>query len=728
MAEAAGPNTTVVKAAGPSTPAAKLAAARATAARTTAEKVAAATCPVARVLVDVPLSHLDKPFDYLVTDADSASAQPGTRVKVRFAGQLLDGFVLERLAESEFGGELSFIHRVVSPERVLTPAIVRLCRVVADRYAGSMHDVVRLAVPPRHAKAEGTSGFKAGLVQAVGTGSPAGELPTEPVAAPRAVEPAGADLQSTPGDLASWRAYDSGEAFLTAVAQGRAARAVWQALPGEDWPVRIAEAAALVAKQGRGALLVVPDGRDMQRVDAALKALLPHNSHVTLTAGLGPAKRYRSYLDLSRGTVKIAVGTRAAMFAPVADLALVAVFDDGDDLLAEPLAPYPHAREVLMLRSALQSCALLIGGFARTAESELLLQSGWARPIVAPRATVRARAPRVEAAGDDYAVGAGSAAAHARISPAAFAAARAALAEGRPVLVVVGRRGYQPGLACNGCRRPARCRHCAGPLGRLASRERPVCRWCGVSEAHFSCPACGTTQLRSTAAGELRTSQELTQAFPKVRQLISAGDNVIARVPDAPAIVVATWGAEPRAAAGYGAALLLDGNALLGRSDLRAGEEAVRRWLGAAALVSPAAAGGRVVIDADVSLAAVQAVIGWNPAGFAAGELAARRELRFPPAVVMASLEGSLAAVEEAAGQLDLPADAEVLGPVLLTDIGGYQSGPITPAADSARALIRVPAGERRVLTAAVKALAVARSARKDRESLRLRIDPDELF
>ena len=76
-------------------------------------------------------------------------------------------------------------------------------------------------------------------------------------------------------------------------------------------------------------------------------------------------------------------GTRAAVFAPVADLGLVAVFDDGDDLLAEPRAPYPHAREVLMLRSAARPCALLVGGFARTAEAQLLVESGWARPIVA---------------------------------------------------------------------------------------------------------------------------------------------------------------------------------------------------------------------------------------------------------------------------------------------------------------------------------------------------------
>ncbi|HEY1573977.1 MAG TPA: primosome assembly protein PriA, partial [Pseudonocardiaceae bacterium] len=61
----------------------------------------AATAPVARVAVDVSLTHLDRPFDYLVPAAMDADAQPGVRVRVRFAGQLVDGFLLERIESSE---------------------------------------------------------------------------------------------------------------------------------------------------------------------------------------------------------------------------------------------------------------------------------------------------------------------------------------------------------------------------------------------------------------------------------------------------------------------------------------------------------------------------------------------------------------------------------------------------------------------------------------------------
>ena len=85
-------------------------------------------------------------------------------------------------------------------------------------------------------------------------------------------------------------------------------------------------------------------------------------AQVCLTADLGPSERYRRWLAVLRGSVRISAGTRAAMFAPVHDLGLVVLWDDGDDLHAERRAPYPHAREVLALRAHRQGAAALIGG------------------------------------------------------------------------------------------------------------------------------------------------------------------------------------------------------------------------------------------------------------------------------------------------------------------------------------------------------------------------------
>src|SRR5262249_59289026 len=100
--------------------------------RAGAPRPAGAHLPVARVLVDVPLAHLDRPFDYLVPERMAEAAVPGCRVRVRFAGQLTGGFLLDRVAASEHPGRLAALERGVSPERVRTPAISALAREVAD--------------------------------------------------------------------------------------------------------------------------------------------------------------------------------------------------------------------------------------------------------------------------------------------------------------------------------------------------------------------------------------------------------------------------------------------------------------------------------------------------------------------------------------------------------------------------------------------------------------------
>ena len=642
--------------------------------------------PVARVCVDVPLAHLDRPFDYLVPADLAEDARPGTRVRVRFAGKLVDGWLLERVEASAHGGRLAYLERLVSPEPVLTPEIARLARAVADRYGGNLADVLRLAVPPRHA---------------------AVEREPAPPAAPALAGPEPSD--------GGWASYPAGTAFLRALADGRSPRAVWSALPGEDWAARFAEAAAVAAGSGRGVVLVVPDARDLDRLDAALGRALGSGRHVALSAAIGPAARYRAFLAACRGQVRVVAGTRAAMFAPVQRLGLVAIWDDGDDLHAEPRAPYPHAREVLLTRAQLANAAVLLGGYARSCEAQLLVETGWAKEIVAQRQTVRARAPHVMPTGDDPQLARDAAAATARLPSLAWETARAALNAGAPVLVQVPRRGYLPAVSCAGCRAPARCGHCAGPLALPAARAAPACRWCGRVAVGRACPECGERRLRAAVVGARRTAEELGRAFPGVPVRTSGRDEVLRVVPRDAALVIATPGAEPVAPGGYGAVLLLDTWALLTRADLRAGEEALRRWMAAAALARPAAAGGRVVIVADGGLAPVQALLRWDPAWFAARELGERRMLRFPPAVRMASVTGPPPAVADLLDVARLPEDTEVLGPVPV----GEEQG---------RMLLRVPRSRGADLAAALHTAAGVRAARKASQPVRIQVDPLDLL
>ncbi|WUS95972.1 primosomal protein N' [Streptomyces sp. NBC_00708] len=669
--------------------------------------------PVARVLVNKGALHLDQYFDYAVPEELDADAQPGVRVRVRFGaggrnvrggrregGGLIDGFLIERLAESDYNGALAALASVVSPEPVLGPGLLALARAVADRYAGSLADVLQLAVPPRNAQAESTP-------------SPA------PLPAP---------ARPAPG---TWERYEQGPAFLSALATGGAPRAVWTALPGPHWPAEIATAVAATLSAGRGALVVVPDGRAAGRVDAALTALLGEGRHALLTAGSGPGKRYREWLAVRRGSVRAVVGTRAAMFAPVADLGLVVVWDDGDSSHSDDRAPFPHVREVLELRATHGRCGFLLGSLSCTVEAAQLVESGWALPLRAGREQLRAAAPVIRTVGDGELARDGAARA-ARLPSLAWQTVRDGLRTG-PVLVQVPRRGYAPRLACERCREPARCRQCAGPL-EAPDQQDLNCAWCGRAETAWHCVACGGRRLRAQVVGARRTAEELGRAFPAVPVRTSGRDHVLDSVPDQPALVVSTPGAEPVAEGGYAAALLLDGWAMTGRPDLRAGEEALRRWTSAAALVRGRSEGGTVVVVAEPTLRPVQALVRWDPVGHARRELAERAELGFPPVSRMASVTGAPEALAAFLAGARLPADAEVLGPVPVpaAEPGRPRRAFEAPAGEAwERALVRVPPGSGAALATALRAARVARGgaggAGAGGGAVRVRVDPVDI-
>ena len=662
--------------------------------------------PVALVQVDTGLAHLDRPFEYTVPTSSADTALPGVRVKVRFAGQDLSGFVLDRRADAEHLGRLSPIRRVVSPEPVLTPAVLRVARVVADRYAGSLGDVLRLAVPPRHAAAE-----KA--------------LP--------ASSPDPADRPPLPDRMPdAWLPYPAGSAFLTHVGAGGAPTASLLAVPSTDpdadWPMLLAQAARTAAEGGRGAVIVVPDHRDVVRVEAALTRSLGPGRHTRLTADQGPQARYTAYLKALRGHAQVVVGTRAAAFAPVRDLGLVAWWDDGDDLLDEPRAPYPHVREVLLARAADEGAAVLAAAYSRSVAVADLVSRGVLTPVEAPRAVVRTAVASVRVAGEGHDADRDPAVAAAHLPSLAWRTAKEALAHG-PVLVQVPRRGYLPSLSCQTCRRPARCSACAGPLALAGPQGPTSCRWCGRVETAFTCPACGGHALRSAVVGARRTAEELGRAFPGVPVERSGAGTVLDVVKAGPRLVVSTPGAEPVAPEGYAAALLLDAWALLDRPTLLAGEEALRRWLAAAALVRPASGGGRIVLagaPTEVSVPAVEALVRWDPVWFAERELTERRELSLPPAARLATLTGPRAALERAVAEVGLPASAAVLGPLPHAGAVG-SAGPAGAAPPERwRTIITVPRPDGPDLTRELAAMRARASARKDPDTITVRVDPPD--
>ncbi len=638
--------------------------------------------PVARVAVDIPLAHLDRLFDYAIPEPMMRDAVPGVRVKVPFAGTSRDGWLVELADESE-ASELASLRRVVSTEEILTPRLFRLIRAVADHYAGTWWDVARLAIPPRHATTE---------------------------KAPQRTWPSPA----TPEPATVLPAYPRGKSLLNALCEGRSPRAAWLAAAVDRGPGDlfggVLEAAAATLGSGRGVVIVVPTARDLAAMARRARAAFGHAAVGVLSGDMGPSARYRAFLAACRGEARIVVGTRSAVFAPIKDLGLIVVVDDGNDAYAEPKAPYPHARSVAVLRAAQEATALLLAGHGRSTDAQALIERGWLGEVALSAQEARRTQPPVRAV-DEVDRERDPVAARLRIPSVAFRFLRDHLPQG-PVLVQVPMRGYAASLTCRRCRNRALCPKCQGPM-RMRVKDVAECSLCGHQPPVWRCPHCHTAGLSTPLAGAERTAEELARAFPGVLAINSSGDRIKEEAPAEPAIVVATPGAEPAVPGGYAATLILDGEVTLNRANLRAGEEAVRRWAKACARVRPPKDGGSVLLVGPSTHPAVQAMVRADLPRFIQRELADRADAGLPPSAKVARVVGDSEAVRQFLDN-DEWSGIELLGPT--ETLGGRWA-----------ALLRAPMERSRTLTSRIKHAAAIRSARKEPGQLSIHVDPETL-
>ncbi|MCH9815008.1 MAG: primosome assembly protein PriA [Actinomycetia bacterium] len=652
-------------------------------------------------MVDSPLPHLDRLFDYAIPPVLEAQAQPGVRVRIRMAGVAHTGFIASVNDRSSYQGRLLPLVAVVSPVQVLPQAILDLARAVATHYAGSLWDVVRLAVPARHAATEA-------------------RFLARPDADWDAIRwPAAPDLESSgdtwPREVSDFlKAVQSSPLVHHDAARLAAAppipRANWNVPPSQPWQAAITAAILAGRPEDQAAIVLLPDFRDVATLrEHLVAAAIPSESIAILRADLGPAQRYANYLDVLSGRPRLVLGTRGAAFAPHPNLGLLLMWDDGDPNYAELRAPYPHARDVLALRSHLQQVPLLTLGYAQSPQTRRWVETGWFQDLAPSRDMIRRLRPVVSATEDSDRSPFDTAT---RLSPSAVADLRVGLQTG-PVLVQVARSGYIPVSACQRCRTVATCRHCQL---NLALTNKPgddqllCCRNCGADTQGWRCAECAGTQLRSVGIGAGRTAHELGRLLPGFPIQSSTAEHPIALVQDSPTIVVATAGMEPTTELGYTAGFLPDAQSDLWRAGAQAQQEAFRRWCNAARHLRPGAP-LRVGLPPDEP--ALQALIRWDPAGAAERELLERRELRLPPAVRLVKLTGPELSVSALVDDLPTDLELEALGP--------------RPNPETATVDMLLTARDGAALVAAVRAAVVRRATAKLGEPVRVQVDPTDL-
>ncbi len=537
---------------------------------------------IARVWVDAGVYHLDAPYDYWVPEALSLAVRPGVRVQVEFGNSIHAAIVLERAESASNSGNLKQILKVLSPHPVATPETLDLISLVARRWAGTPHDILRSAIPPRISAVDKE-------ISAV-----AQDVPFQ------------------------WESSKNLPRELLA----DEIRAFWSLPPSRKIPPLIAE--ILVARLTHGQVLfVAPDERQLLQVEEALLAIVPPEWVARLDGHISRADRYRNFLRIKEGSARVALGLRGSIFVPLVPESTIVVMSETSELLYEPRTPGWNVRDVALMRAhsnANQSkINLIFLGFSPSLELTRLIESGWMTHISSKvRRNVSASSPKLG-----------------ELLPSKlFSVVRTGLKSG-PVLFLVPRKGYGNAVLCNKCRNISHC-ECGGRLEQKSLGADPQCVLCSTRYPSWHCAWCQETVIYIASRGIDRFAEEIGKAFPNFPVINSSGDHIIDFVPDQPSLIVATPGSQPEVEGGYAAVALLEGSRFFGHTDLRSSEIACEHFFESASLVSNT---GAVFIAFDPGHPIVASLTRWDSTAMIRKELRDREDLKFPPFYRFISLE-----------------------------------------------------------------------------------------
>ncbi|MGB3414430.1 MAG: hypothetical protein WBA28_06900 [Microbacteriaceae bacterium] len=543
---------------------------------------------IARISVNSALPQLDRLFDYLIPDSLRDVIGVGSRVKVPFRNSLIEGFVVELAALSDYEGPLVAIEELVSLVPLVKPEMYQFARALADRNVGTVRDVLRLAIPPRQVRVE--KAWIAARNQTNSAESSAGDDVKEPISYAQEQSEFfdNTELSAQLEQLLHHRygteidtlLQNPGHRIALGVSTG-VSPASSSSLP--NWCLDLAAIAISLWIRGESSILVVPDFRDLENLRRALAEYLPEEHIFRLDSAQSNAERYRNYLHCLDGQAKVVLGNRSAIYAPLSSVGAIILWDDSDPLHAEPMAPYPHGRDAALLRQQLSNARLILASHSRSIAAERLVELNWLQEINSKIPTPKIVLP----SGQDVEQGA-------RIPSQVMQGLSEGLKHG-PVLVQVAR----PSNSAQ-----------SFPEDRLPTASQ--------------------------------TAAELGRAFPGVPVLIAEGDKVIEHVDNKPKLIISTRGAEPLAEGGYHAIALLDGMRMMGRESLNVAEDCLRWWSNAAALATAQAPVYVNAVPSEVG----QAMASWRQDRYASRELNFRRELRLPPAIRTATLSGHSGPVE----------------------------------------------------------------------------------
>ena len=648
---------------------------------------------ILRVALDTPLRRL---FDYLPPRESSATISPGMRVRVPFGRQQLVGVVHSLAATSELPAEkLKAALEVIDTEPVLDAQVMGLLEWAAQYYHHPLGQVVAAALPrmaregaAARALTERWFATEAGvaaiptlkrarrqleLLEALraGDGLSSGQLAEKfndwrsPmralvargfVSSAESAEPA---PQATDTALLRGTAPPLSEEQVAAVAAIDAAHGhfvpfLLYGITGSGKTEVYLHAVEHALRRGRRALVLVPEigltpqlvGRFRERFAVPVAVL-----HSALT----DTERLAAWRQCVSGEARIVLGTRSAVFAPVAELGVIVVDEEHDASFKQHESGFRYsARDLAILRAQRAGAPVVLGSATPSLETLQNVVSGKFTRLSLPRRAGQAVPPRAAFIDlREHAVRQG-------ISTPALEAMQRHLADDGQVLVFINRRGYSPTLACSACGWIAPCRDCDARLTVHLGAARLRCHHCGAdAPLPQSCPQCGYA-VKHVGQGTERVEETLAKLFPGVA-LARLDRDVVRKRGDMEAVVsrIATGAARilvgtQMVTKGHDfpsvtLVVVLNADQGLFSTDFRAPERVAQTIIQVAGRAGRGTKPGEVLIQTEYpDHPLLQSLLNEGYDGFARAALAEREAAHWPPFAHVVALRASATALAPA--------------------------------------------------------------------------------
>jgi primosomal protein N' (replication factor Y) (superfamily II helicase) len=270
-----------------------------------------------------------------------------------------------------------------------------------------------------------------------------------------------------------------------------------------------------VLEAGRSAVLLVPEIGLTPAVAADLHQIFGDEVAI-LHSALSDKERAQQWHRIKSGDARMVVGTRSAVFAPVADLALIIVDEEHDSSYKQEETPRYHARDVAVVRAKMANATVVLGSATPSLESYFNAKKNKYALVELPDRVEQRPLPEVEII--DMRQEFQETGQEQVISRKLAAEIKERFDRKEQVMVLLNRRGYSPVVLCRTCGKTLECQNCAIALTHHKREHKMVCHYCGfTAPVPNACVHCGSEYVYFIGTGSEKLEELLHGMFPQAR-------------------------------------------------------------------------------------------------------------------------------------------------------------------------------------------------------------------